>query len=350
MLHYLLRRIGYGLLLLWGVATLVFLLFHVLPGNATRIGSGQHNHKATLASSRQAGHPERPLLERYGIYLNRISPIGATYTNRHAEAPDGLHITRFGDSSFLSLKQPYLGRSYSTNRQVSAVLGAGLPGTLMLALSAMLIALIFGVGLGVLAALKKGTAFDTGAIAVSVAGMSVPVFFAALVLAYAFGSLIGSFTGLDMSGSLYEQSATGGRRLAIRNLIIPAIALSIRPMAIIIRHTRSAMLEALSGDHIRTAYAKGLSRMRVLLRHALPNALRSILAAIPGWLPELLTGSFFVEYVFGWEGIGKITVDAMERSDFPLVMGAVLLTALIFIIMNLVVELTHRLLHPRLRR
>jgi len=349
MLHYLLRRLGYSLLVLWGVATLVFFLFNVLPGDPARLTLGQRSDLASVEATRKALHLDRPLGTRYGLYLNDLSPIGVTYTNKHAEAPDGLHITRFGDSSFLSLKQPYLGRSYRTKRAVSEVLGEGLPGTVTLALTAMLIATVVGIGLGILAALKKDTAFDTGAIAASVTGISMPSFFAALLIAYVFGYLLSSYTGLGMTGSLYEHDAFTGRRLALRNLILPAIALGIRPMAIITQLTRSAMLDVLSQDYIRTAYAKGLSKSRVVLRHALPNALNPVITAISGWLAELLAGSFFVEYIFGWKGIGKITVDALDKFDFPLVMGAVLLTALIFIIVNLITDMLYGLLDPRVR-
>jgi len=350
MLHYLLRRIRYSLLVLWGVATLVFFLFNVLPGDPARLTLGQRSDLASVEATRKALHLDRPIWTRYGLYLNDLSPVGVTYRNVHAEAPDGLHLTRFGDSSYLSLKAPYLGRSYRTKRNVSEVLGEGLPGTITLALTAMLIATVIGIGLGILAALKKGTVFDTGAIAASVAGISMPSFFAGLIIAYVFGYLLSSYTGLGMTGSLYEYDAFTGRRLALRNLILPAIALGIRPMAIITQLTRSAMLDVLSQDYIRTAYAKGLKKTRVVLRHALPNALNPVVTAISGWLAELLAGSFFVEYIFGWKGIGKITVDALEKFDFPLVMGAVLLTALIFIIVNLLTDMLYGLLDPRVSR
>src|SRR5690606_23413028 len=127
-------------------------------------------------------HLDKPLLTRYGLYLNDLSPIGVTYNKVHTEAPDGVHLTRLGDSSFVSLKAPYLGRSYRTKRDVGEVRGEGLPGTVLLALSAMLIATVIGIALGILAALKKGTAFDTGAIAASVAGISMPSFFAGLII------------------------------------------------------------------------------------------------------------------------------------------------------------------------
>jgi peptide/nickel transport system permease protein len=349
MLRYFLHRLRYSLLVLWGVATLVFLLFNVLPADPARLTLGQRTDLASIEATKKALHLDQPLWTRYGLYLNDLSPIGITRTNRSAEVPPGLHLTRIDDSSYLSLKAPYLGRSYRTKRSVGQVLWEALPGTVVLAITAMLLATLLGIGLGVLAAIKKDTVWDTGAIAASVAGISMPSFFAGLIIAYVFGYLLSSYTGLSMTGSLYEWDTFSGRHLAIRNLILPALALGIRPMAIIMQLTRSALLDVLSQDYIRTAYAKGLSQARVVFRHALPNALNPVITAISGWLAELLAGSFFVEYVFGWKGIGRITVDALDKFDFPLVMGAVLLTALIFIVVNLLTDVLYALLDPRVR-
>lgn len=349
MLRYLLSRLRYSILVLWGVATLVFLLFNVLPGDPARLTLGQRSDLASVEATRKALRLDKPLWTRYGLYLNDLSPVGITSSKRASEAPAGVRLTRIDDSSYLSLKAPYLGRSYRTKRSVGEVLWEALPGTIVLAFTALLLATVLGIALGILAALRKNTIWDTGAIAASVAGISMPSFFAGLIIAYVFGYLLSSYTGLNMTGSLYEWDTFSGRRLALHNLILPAIALGIRPLAIITQLTRSAMLDVLGQDYIRTAYAKGLSKTRVVLRHALPNALNPVVTAISGWLAELLAGSFFIEYIFGWKGIGRITVDALDKFDFPLVMGAVLLTALIFIIINLLTDLLYAILDPRVR-
>jgi peptide/nickel transport system permease protein len=340
-----LRRLAYSLLVLWGVATLVFLLFNVLPADPARLTLGQRSDLATVEAARKELHLDQPLLTRYGLYLNDISPIGTI----SSQSP-GLRLLRVDDSRYLALKAPDLGRSYRTKRLVSDILWDALPGTMVLAFTAMLFATFLGIGLGILAALKKDTLWDTGAVAASVAGISMPSFFAGLIIAYIFGYVLSSYTGLNMTGSLYEWDAFGGRHLAWKNLILPALALGIRPLAIITQLTRSAMLDVLSQDYIRTAYAKGLSKARVVLRHALPNALNPVVTAISGWLAELLAGSFFIEYIFGWKGVGKVTVDALDKFDFPLVMGAVLLTSLIFIVVNLLTDLLYGWLDPRVRR
>lgn len=349
MLRFLARRIRYSLLVLLGVVTLVFFLFNVLPGDPARLTMGQRSDIATIENVRKEMNLDKPLFTRYLLYLNDLSPIG--YHKRDEgtyKKYDQVNLIPIGEYG-IALKWPYLGRSYSTKREVNVVLFEALPGTIILALAAMLIATIGGILLGVLAALKKGTWMDTGAIAASVAGISMPSFFAGLIIAYVFGYLLQPYTGLNMTGSLWEYDPFTGRHLALQNLILPAIALGIRPLAIITQLTRSSVLDVLSQDYIRTAYAKGLSTRKVVFRHALPNALNPVVTAISGWLAELLAGSFFVEYIFGWKGVGKLTVDALDKFDFPMVMGSVLLTAFLFILINLLTDLLYAKMDPRVR-
>jgi peptide/nickel transport system permease protein len=346
---FLARRLRYSLWVLLGVVTVVFFLFNVLPADPARLTMGQRSDISSVENARKEMNLDKSMLVRYGLYLNDISPIGFhAKDNATQEKYHYLRIVPLGDNC-IALKWPYLGRSYRTKKEVSIILNEALPGTIILALSAMFIATMLGILLGVLAALKKDTWMDSSAIAASVAGISMPSFFAGLVIAYVFGYLLHAVTGLNMTGSLWEYDPVTGRYLALKNLILPAIALGIRPLAIITQLTRSSVLDVLSQDYIRTAYAKGLSTTQVVFRHALPNALNPVVTAISGWLAELLAGSFFVEYIFGWKGVGKITVDALDKFDFPLVMGSVLLTAFIFIIINLLTDMLYGWLDPRVR-
>ena len=344
----LLQRIGYGLVALWGVVTLVFLLFNVLPADPARLTMGQRSDLSTLANIRHEMNLDKPMPIRYLMYLNDLSPISV-----HATTPaeqNKYHYTPlmkiWGKQSIVA-KWPYLGRSYRTKREVAEVLGEALPGTIILALTAMVFATIVGILLGVIAATNKNTLLDTGSIAISVAGISMPSFFAGLLVAYGLGYVLHTTTGLNMTGSLYEYDPVNGKHLVLHNLILPALALGIRPLAIITQLTRSAMLDTLSQDYIRTAYAKGLPTYKIIWKHALPNALNPVITAITGWLAELLAGSFFIEYIFGWKGVGKITVDALDKFDFPLVMGSVLLSAVIFICMNIITDMIYKWIDPR---
>jgi len=350
MAMYLLRRIRYSILVLLGVVSVVFFLFNVLPADPVRLTMGQRSDEKTAQNIRKDLGLDKPVWTRYVQYLDDLSPIAIHPATEVARQKYGyLKLLQLPVGNALTLQWPYLGRSYRTSRQVTTVLGEALPGTMLLALAAMAIATIAGITLGIIAALYKGRWPDTTAIAASVAGISMPSFFAGLLIAYLFGYLLHRYTGLNMTGSLWEYDAFTGRHLALHNMILPALALGIRPLAIITQLTRSALLDVLGQDYIRTAYAKGLPRYKVMLRHALPNALNPVITAVTGWLAELLAGAFFVEYIFGWKGIGKITVDALDKFDFPLVMGAVLLTAFIFIIINLLTDMLYALLDPRVR-
>ena len=229
------------------------------------------------------------------------------------------------------------------------ILIEALPGTLLLALAAMLFATVAGIALGVLSAVKQNTWMDTSAIFASVLGISVPSFFAGIVLAYLFGFVFSQYTGLHMTGSLFDMDPFKGRVMNLRNLVLPAITLGIRPLAIIVQLTRSAMLDVLNQDYIRTAYAKGLKHSTVIFKHALRNALNPVITAVTGWFAELLAGAFFVEYIFGWKGIGKVTVDALEKFDFPVLMGSVLFTAGIFVIISLLADVLYSIVDPRIK-
>ncbi|TWI82386.1 ABC transporter permease [Chitinophaga japonensis] len=348
-MRFLLRKITYGILVLLGVVVLVFLLFNVLPGDPARLTLGQRADVASLENVRRELHLDQPLPLQFLLYLNDLSPLGI---HTEQEAQDKLnHVTllHLSASRILVLKTPYLRRSYQGRKDVWEILTEALPGTLLLAVAAMLFATVTGIALGILSAVKQNTWMDTGAIFASVLGISAPSFFTGIVLAYLFGFVLSGYTGLHMTGSLFDIDPFAGRILNLRNLVLPAITLGIRPLAIIVQLTRSAMLDVLSQDYIRTAYAKGLRSRVVIWKHALRNALNPVVTAITGWFAELLAGAFFVEYIFGWKGIGKVTVDALEQFDFPVLMGSVLFTAGIFVIINLLADVLYSVIDPRIK-
>jgi peptide/nickel transport system permease protein len=180
--------------------------------------------------------------------------------------------------------------------------------------------------------------------------MSLPSFFAAILMAWIFAFVLADFTGLNMFGSLFTVDDFGrGEYLDLKNLILPALTLGIRPLAVITGLTRNSMLEVLSQDYIRTARAKGLSYYRVITRHALRNALNPVVTAVSGWFASLMAGAVFVEYVFDWKGIGVVIVNGLEKYDFPVVMGAVLFIAVMLVIINIFVDIIYGLLDPRVR-
>lgn len=345
MLKYLSKKILYGILVMIGVTVVVFFLFQGF-GDPSRLIMGQTADAATQQNIRKELNLDQPKWKQFLTYINDVSPIGIhTKEEISQKKLNGFFI---GGFTKLGIKVPYLRRSYQSKRDVWDVLTEALPGTVVLALSAMIIAIALGIPLGILAAVKKDTWMDSSSIFVSVLGISAPSFFMGIMIAYFFGFVLSEYTGLNMTGSLFETDPFEGRRIVLANLILPAITLGIRPLAIITQLTRSSMLDVLNRDYIRTAYAKGLSKRAVIWKHALRNALNPVITAITGWFAELLAGAFFVEYIFGWKGIGKVTVDALENLDFPVVMGSVLISSFFFIVINILADFIYGIVDPRI--
>lgn len=346
-LTYFFKKIFYSLLVLLGVVALVFVMFQGF-GDPARMIVGQTGDKKTMDNIRHDLYLDQPRWKQFILYLNDVSPL--SIHNKEDIAKKELKGFFIGGETKAGLKIPYLRKSYQTKKSVGTVLMEALPGTLLLAFAAMIFATVIGILLGVLAAFKKGTWLDTSAVFASIAGISAPSFFMAIIIAFFFGVVLHPYTGLNLTGSWFDiDEVSGEKYLTLKNLILPAFTLGIRPLAIITQLTRSSMLDVLSQDYIRTAYAKGLSKKAVIFKHALRNALNPVVTAITGWFAELLAGAFFVEYIFGWRGIGKITVDALEKLDYPVVMGSVLVSACIFILINMFADLLYAVIDPRIR-
>ncbi len=346
-MQFVLNKILNAALVLLGVVILVFIMFQQL-GDPAKLLMGQSGNKATLDNIRAELKLDEPAWKQLAYYVNDVSPISLHHANAiKRKNLKGLFI---GADLKFGIKIPYLGKSYQTKKETLSVLWEALPGTIVLTLTAMIFAVVMGILLGVLAAVKKNTWIDHASIISSIAGISVPSFFAAILMLYFFAIVLGPYTGLHISGSLFELNpATGERELVLKNLILPAITLGIRPLAIITQLTRSTMLDVLNQDFIRTGYAKGLTRKQVVFRHALPNALNPVITAVTGWFAELLAGAFFIEFIFGWKGLGKVTVDALEKLDYPIVMGSVLFAATIFVLVNILSDILYRMFDPRIR-
>jgi peptide/nickel transport system permease protein len=350
MLSYLLKRLLNGMLVLLGVVSLVFFLFNVLPGDAAQMTLGQRSDIASLEAVTKELGLDRPLPQQYLYYLNDLSPLAIhDLTTESAEKYGYLALFKIDAKRVFCLKKPYLRRSYQSRQTVNQIISAALPGTIVLAVAAMIFATLLGLGLGAIAAAFAHSWIDRMVVAVSIIGISAPSYFASILIAYLFGFVWQQYTGLSMTGSLFEIDAFEGRSLALSNLLLPAFTLGIRPLAIIVQLSRNTFLEVLGNDYIRTARAKGLPELQVMRKHVLPNALGPVVTAISGWFASLLAGAVFVEYIFGWKGLGKVTVDALMKFDLPVVMGAVLFIAVVFIGINIFVDLIYAWLDPRIR-
>ena len=348
MRRFLLRKLGFSLLVLWGVATLVFLLFMVLP-SADQMLIGQRSDVQTRDAIVKELGLDQPLPLRYLGFIHDLSPVSVYNTEDSLSLQRGIVLLPLGSRS-LVVKMPWLGYSYQTRQAVSEMLSEAFPGTLVLACAALLFAACCGIALGIVAALRAETWLDKSISTFSVLGISAPSFFSAILVAWLFGYVWKEWTGLSMTGSLYEVDPLGrGVFLAPQNLILPAFALGIRPLSVFVQLTRDSVKEQMQQGYVRTAIAKGLSRRRILFRHVLRNAMNPVITAVTGWFASLLAGAFFTEYIFNWKGIGKLTIDALQQSDLPVVMGAVLLSAVLFIVISVLTDLLYFVLDPRVR-
>lgn len=355
MLSYIFYRLLYGFLTLFGVVTVIFLLFTVLPGDPARMMLDQREDSEQLDAVKRKYGFDKSKTTQYFYYLNDLSPLSFHSSNSIDytfldEAYSYKKIFSIHKTQIV-IKLPYLRESFQKNgKTVASVILETLPNTAILAITSISIAIAFGIIFGIFSALYKNTFFDRIISVISTLGMSVPSFFSAILFAWFFGFLFHEITGLEMTGSLYEVDDFGnGSYLQIKNLLLPAIVLGIRPLAVIIQLMRNSLLEVLNEDYVRTAKAKGLSTFKVVKNHALKNALNPVITAVSGWFASMLAGAVFVEYIFNWNGLGKEIVNALNTLDLPIIMGSVLVIATLFIVINILVDILYSWLDPRIR-
>jgi len=298
------RRLLLSLPTLAGVLVVVFLLLYVAPGDPVQAMVGERADAATIARLRAELRLDEPLLTQFGHYAGGILQ---------------------GD----------LGRSYITNRPIVQDIAERFPRTLLLASAAMLLATLSGITIGVLAAIRPNGWFDRFALALTYLGISFPVYWVGLLLIVLFAVTL---RWLPASG--YGE---------LKYLILPALALGSRSIAYLARVTRSAMLETLGADFVRTARAKGLAERSVVMGHALRNALIPVVTVIGLDFGAYLTGSILTETVFSWPGIGRYVVQAISRRDLPAVQGAVLFLSVVFVLVNLITDVAYQRVDPRVR-
>ncbi|MCX6284703.1 MAG: ABC transporter permease [Bacteroidetes bacterium] len=287
----------------------------MLPGDPARMMLGQSADSASVAAVKKELGTDKPLYIQFACYLNDLSPFSFHTVNQPGGSFNydalkyGIPLFALASKKYMvAVKYPCLRQSYQTRRNVSELLVESFINTFILAMVAMAFALVAG----------------------------------AFVLAH--------ITHLNMAGSLYSVDDLGrGEYLDLKNLILPALTLGIRPLAIIVELTRNSLLEVLSQDYIRTAKAKGLSPRRIIFKHALKNALNPVVTAATGWLASLLAGAVFVEYIFDWKGIGLVIVNALDKYDFPVIMGAVLFISVILILINILADILYGVIDPRVR-
>jgi ABC-type dipeptide/oligopeptide/nickel transport system permease component len=308
--QYILRRLLLLPVVLFGVSVLVFMVLHLVPGNPAQVIAGPDAPPETVAAIEHELGLDRPIPEQYALYISRVLQ---------------------GD----------LGRSLRSRRPVLSDVMDALPNTLQLAMAAAAITPLLAIPLGVAAAAKRGTGIDTGLMVISMLGITLPVFAVALGFMWIFGYQLRWFPISGYGGPIWTPNG-------LHSVALPALTLAIGAVATLARLTRSAMLDVLNQDYVRTARAKGLREGTVLLRHALANAMLPVVTVLGLQVALLLSGAFVTETVFAWPGVGRLAVFAIQARDFPLVQGTVLVIAVTFVLVNLAVDVLYAYVDPRI--
>ena len=309
MLAFTVRRLIYSLLVIFGVVTIVFFIMNLLP-DPSRMMMGQRADIATQTAIRHELGLDLPPWQRYVRFIGDVA-------------------------------RGNLGRSFTSNRPVLESIWERFGATATLAISSMLLASIVGVGIGIISAIKSYSLFDNASMLFALVGLSVPSFVMGLLAMLVFGSWL---NWLPVSGYMWQ-----GGELHLEYLVLPMLVLAFQPVSIIARVTRSSMLEVMTSDYVRTAKAKGATWKSIVFKHALRNALNPVVTTVGTWLAGLLVGVYFLEYIFNWPGIGLQAVDAITRSDFPIIQGTVIFSAVIFVVINFTVDILYAWLDPRVK-
>jgi ABC-type dipeptide/oligopeptide/nickel transport system permease component len=306
LLKFVARRLLLLVPILLGVVTVTFLLMYVVPGDPVLTLVGERYDEEILDEIRHELGLDKPLYLQYIDYIGRL--------------------VRFD-----------LGQSFITRRPVAEAILERFPRTLLLALSAMVISVVFGVAIGLLAAWGRFPGLGRACMLFTLVGVSIPVFWLGLLLIYLFSITL----------SLLPPSGYGGGSL--RYLILPAVTLSFASMATVARVTRSGVIDVAHEDYIRTARAKGLGDLVVLVKHVLRNALVPVVTIVGTDFGSYLSGSVLTESIFGWPGLGRFIVQGIMKRDFPVIQGAVLFMAVAFVLVNLIIDVSYGLIDPRIR-
>ena len=340
-----------------GVVSIVFFLFTILPGDPAQMMLDQNENSEQLNIIKQKFGFDLPLSQQYLFYLNDLSPLSFHSKNENVfsfyskEKYGGMILFSIKKNSVV-LKLPYMRTSYQKRgKKVSTIIKETLFNTFVLAVSAISIAIILGIILGTLSAIFKNSFLDRGLMFISTIGISVPSFFSAILFSWFFGFVLNKYTGLNMTGSLFELDDFGeSNRIMIKNLILPAFVLGIRPLVVILQLMRNSLLDELDKEYIQTARSKGLPFFKIIRKHAFKNSLNPLITVVSGWFASLLAGAVFVEYIFGWKGLGKEIVTSLNTLDIPVLMGAVITISFIFILINIIVDLFYSFVDPRINK
>ena len=304
MIQYLFNRLLQAIPVLLGVIIITFVLMYIIPGDPVVSMVGERYSEETVQQLRQELHLDDPLPLQFLRYMGNVL-------------------------------QGNFGNSFITGEPVAALIIEKFPNTMMLAITAMFFAILIGLTAGIMSSVHPGSFMDRGIMVLALAGISAPVFWVGLILVLVVGVMLQWLPPTGFGGIEY--------------LILPALTLGLRSAAYLARLTRATMLDVLSHDYIRTARSKGLPEWKVFIKHAFPNTLIPVITIIGTDFGSYLSGAVLTESIFGWPGIGRLALEAIMKRDFPVIQGTVLFMAIMFVLMNVLVDLLYGVVDPRIR-
>lgn len=349
MIRFIINKVLIVLFSVLGVTTVIGFIIYQAPVDPAKLQFGQQADSESVQLLRKKYYLDRPFQEQVFRYLEDLSPV-QWLNSDDPRMLDYSLITKTELASMVIItKYPYFRRSYGTGEKVSDMIMEAIPATALLGLFSMVIAAFLGLILGIIAALKRDHWVDQWIISFTTLFYSIPSYISAILLAIVFGYWLQEYTHLPIQGSLVGLDDYGNEVIDFRKIILPSLALGLRPIAMIAQMTRTSLIDAYAANYSRTAKANGLTKSRILFKHIFPNALNPIITTMSGWMASLLTGAFFVEYVFNYKGMGDLTIQSLNQFDIPVVMACCVTTVSIFVLMNVVADILYAVVDPRIK-
>lgn len=349
MIRFLIKKLVLVFLSIIAVIALISLIIYLAPIDPARIQFGQRSDPKTIELLKKKLFLDKSYAEQIYRYFEDLSPVQMIHSSDlRIEDYTCIQIFTSNGNRFI-LKYPYFRRSYISGEKVSQMIGTALFSTLILGFTAMVISMLMGVLLGAVSAIFFGNWVDVLISVFTTLFYAIPSYISAILFALIFGFYLGQFTGLPVQGSLLSLDDYGNEFYDFSRLVLPAIALGLRPVAMICQMTRASLLEIYSQEYVKTAKSIGIKDRRILIRHIFPNALNPIITTLSGWFASLLTGAFFVEYVFNYRGLGDLTIQALNQFDIPVVLACCVVTVSLFILLNSLADLLYIKIDPRIK-
>ncbi len=327
----------------------ISLIIYMAPVDPARIQFGQRADPETILQLKKKFFLDQSYAIQVLRYLEDLSCI-QYINNSDARLEDYSFKTIFiSDESRVIIKLPFFRRSYVNGELVSDLLKTAMISTALLGLCSMLFAFLIGILSGTLAAVYFDTWIDSTITSVTTLFYAIPSYISAVIIAMLLGYYLVAYTHLPLQGSLYALDDFGNEVFNWDRLVLPSLALGLRPVAMIAQMTRASLLEVRSREYVRTAISMGANTFRVLVKHIYPNAMNPIITTLSGWFASLLSGAFFVEFVFNFRGLGDLTIQALSQFDIPVVLACCIVTVCIFVTINILADLIYAWLDPRVK-